>query len=139
MRTVSKSLRLPEDVARELDFQAMRQKRAFASVVEEYLREAIATRRYRHVVFVGIEGDRRAHLAGSSLDVWEIAMLLESVEGDVSRLRLLLDTTPSEQLDEALRYLHDHPEEIAQRLDINRYYSDETVQTLLPRPITRPE
>jgi uncharacterized protein (DUF433 family) len=139
MNTVSKSLRLPEDVARELDFQAMRQKRAFASIVEEYLREAIATRRYRQVVFVGMEGDRRAHLAGSGLDVWEIALLLESVEGDVSRLRASFDATPSEQLDEALQYIQDHPEEIARRLDINRHYSDEMVRTLLPRPIARSE
>lgn len=139
MKTVSKSLRLPEDVARELDFQAMRQKRAFASIVEEYLREAIATRHYRHVVFVGIDGDRRAHLSGSGLDVWEVAMLLESVEGDVSRLRALLDAILPEPLDEALRYMHDHPEEIRQRLDINRYYADETIRTLLPRPIALPE
>ena len=64
-----KSLRLPAALARSIETEAKRSRRSFSDVTVEMLEESARTRRYRHVVFVGPPGQRRAALAGTGVDV----------------------------------------------------------------------
>jgi uncharacterized protein (DUF433 family) len=83
--------------------------------IEEYERlrevaeEAAKTRRFPGIAFRGEEHDRRAWVIGTGLDVWELVEMYQ-VEG----LERVLKEHPIDerQLEAALSYWREHPEEI---------------------------
>lgn len=85
--------------------------------IEALLEEAIRLRRFPGVAFHGPDGDRRAWLLGTPLDVWEIM----EMHRDMGR-ELLLESGPlsERRLDLALAYYREYPEEIDEAIEENR-------------------
>jgi uncharacterized protein (DUF433 family) len=85
-------------------------------MLERLAEEALRMRRFPGIVFRGPEHRRRASVAGTGMDVWEILML-HGVEGRET----LLGAHPvtERQLDVALAYYREHPGEIDLFLEEN--------------------
>jgi uncharacterized protein (DUF433 family) len=112
------SLRLREPIQQAIRSLAQRARRPAAQVINDLLEEALRSRRFPGVVFVEGPAGRRAHLAGTGLDVWEVAELVneygspEPVLRDFPHLTRLAIRT-------ALAYAGEHPEEIQAFLELN--------------------
>ena len=84
--TVQKSLRMPKDMAKPIEGMAKACGRDFSSMVNELVSEAIKMRCCPGIIFVDGPSGRRAHLAGTGLDVWEVIVLYHSLNQDGTRL-----------------------------------------------------
>lgn len=75
-----------------------------------YLRESLVTEEYPGIVFVEGPAGRRAHIAGTGFDVWEVAMLIEDGADldDLARERRIQRGL----LHSAMRYAKDNEQEI---------------------------
>ena len=134
-----KSLRLPAPLARAIALEARRGGRSFSAVATEMLEEAARTRRFRHIAFAGPPGRRRAAVAGTGLDVWEIAREHAAAGRSLRRLARALPWVPREKLAEALAYADAYGAEIAERLEREAAWTEEAVREAMPwsRPRAR--
>jgi hypothetical protein len=103
--------------------------------------EAARTERHPGIAFRGAEGSRRAWVAGTALDVWEIV----AAYGEMGRNRVLEESSISEdRLDAALAYHRAYHDEVDEKILENdrplRYsrkrYPHLTIQTIEHRPET---
>jgi uncharacterized protein (DUF433 family) len=122
------SIRLGRDFEELLELEAERAGISKTRMLERLAEEALRMRRFPGIVFRGAEHRRRASVAGTGMDVWELLMLHEA-EGRET----LLGAHPvtERQLDVALAYYREYPEEIDRFLEeIDR--SPEYWQKLYP-------
>lgn len=103
------SIRLRPDFEELLELEAGRAGVPKTRMLQTLAEEALRMRRFPGVVFRGPEHRRRASVAGTGMDAWEIVML-----HDAEGREALLAAHPvtSRQLDLALAYHREHPEEI---------------------------
>ncbi|MBI4501604.1 MAG: DUF433 domain-containing protein [Gemmatimonadetes bacterium] len=127
-----KSLRLPVRLARAIELEARRSGRSFTAVATEMLEEAARTRRFRHIVFTGPPGRRRACIAGAGIDVWEVVRDYRAAGESLPRLVRQLHWVPRDKLEEALAYAAAHPEEIKERLEREQAWTEESAREALP-------
>lgn len=127
MPAVQKSLRIPQDTVAEIERIAHESGRDFSSVAKDLLSEAIRMRRCPGIVFAeGVSG-RRARLAGSGIEVWEVISTYQSVDQDFERLKNAYHWLTEQQLRVALGYHAAYPEEVDQQIERNRSWSAETI------------
>lgn len=136
--TAPRSIRLPAHLTRRIALEARRTGRSFTAVVTELLEEAARTRQYRHIVFAGPPGRRRAAIAGTGVDVWEVARDFHAGERSRARLIKTYHWIPAEKLDEALAYADAHAEEIGERLDREASWDEAEVRRAMPWSAPRP-
>lgn len=110
------SIRLGQDFEELLELEAGRAGIPKTQMLERLAEEALRMRRFPGLVFRGPEHRRRASVAGTGLDVWEVVMLHEA-EGRET----LIETHPvtQRQLDAALAYYREYPGEIDRFLEEN--------------------
>jgi uncharacterized protein (DUF433 family) len=134
--STQKSLRVPEEVARAIEAMAESARRDFSSVANEMLEEAVKMRRCPGITFADGATGRRARVAGTGLDVWEVIATYESLERDVERLRSAYDWLSELQLRAALGYYAAYPKEIEEHIARNQAWTRERLAqqhpTLLP-------
>ena len=108
------SIRLGRDFEELLELEAERAGIPKTRMLERLAEEALRMRRFPGIVFRGPEHRRRASIAGTGMDVWELFMLHEA-EGRET----LLGAHPvtERQLDVALAYYREYPEEIDRFLE----------------------
>ncbi len=112
------SLRLRRPVEEAIRRLARQARQPAAQVINDLLDEALRSRRFPGVVLVEGPAGRRAHLAGTGLDVWEIVELVreygsaEAVGRDFPRLTRTAIRT-------ATAYAEEYPEEIEVFLELN--------------------
>jgi uncharacterized protein (DUF433 family) len=80
------------------------------------------------IVFGDGPTGRRAVVAGSGIDVWEVVATWQEVGRTFENLRRNYDWLSEEQLGAALRYYHLYPEEIEARLERELQWTPETIQ-----------
>jgi len=132
MRAVQKSLRIPQETLKEIEKIANDSGRDFSSTAKDLLTEAIKMRRCPGILFAdGITG-RRAKIAGTGLDVWEIISTFRSVKNDIKRLRKAYHWLTEQQLSAALGYYRAYSQEIDQLIDRNESWSDKEVTSRYP-------
>jgi len=136
MAGIQKSLRLPPETLREIEQLAKETGRDFSGVTLDLLSEAIKTRRCPGIVLAeGVNG-RRAKVAGTGIEVWEILANYQRLNQDFNRLKKAFHWLTPDQLRAALGYYAAYPEEIDELIDRNR---DWTIQTLKKRhPLMTP-
>ena len=127
MNTVQKSLRLPKATAQEIERMAQETGRDFSAVTKDLLAESIKTRRCSGVVFADGVSGRRAKVAGSGLDVWEVVATYKSVEKDFKRLEMAYHWLTQQQLRSALGYYFSYKKEIDELIDRNKSWTNESV------------
>ena len=110
------SLRLPADLLEEIRREARRTARRPSSIVHSALAEGIRMRRCPGIVFTAGPAGRRATVAGTGIDVWEVVRLFKSVGGTLKRLERAMPQLSQPQLEAALHYYRCYPSEIDERL-----------------------
>jgi uncharacterized protein (DUF433 family) len=126
------SLRIPEE-ARQVILETVRRTgRDFSSVANELLLEGAKMRRIPGVVFADGPAGRRATIAGTGLDVFEVVGTYRAVDNNWDRLRTALDWLTEVQLRAALAYAEAYPEEIDERLREENLWRSEAIWSRYP-------
>lgn len=137
MAAKTRELLLPEELDREIDRETERRGESWSATAIELLDEAVRMRRAPGIVFVDGPVGRRAAIAGTGLDVWEIIGAWREVEGDYARLRKAYDWLTEPQLKAALSYYELYPREIDTRIQTEDDWTEERIHVEFP--YTRPE
>lgn len=111
------SIRLSRETEELVLAEARRTKRSRGAVVEALTEEALRSRLFPGVVFTGPESQRRASVAGTGFDVWQVI----AAYGDFGSVERLVDAF---SLDErrvrlALAYYERFPDEIDEAIADN--------------------
>ncbi|MBI4408132.1 MAG: DUF433 domain-containing protein [Gemmatimonadetes bacterium] len=127
--------RLQQEIEREMERRGITE---WSAAVVELLDEAIRMRRAPGVVFVDGPRGRRAVVAGTGVDVWEIVASWREVGEDYRRLRAAYEWMAEPQLRAALSYYEFYPEEVDARIALEERWTQERVQRELPFTTPRP-
>ncbi len=115
-KTLPFSLRLPPNVLKEVQALARQLDRPSSYVVSALIEEGLRQRRCPGIVFTDGPAGRRATVAGSGIDVWELARLYKGCGEDLRRLARALPHLSHRQLEAGLHYYRCYPQEIEDRL-----------------------
>jgi uncharacterized protein (DUF433 family) len=137
MASIQHSLRIPEQldrqISREIEFRG---ERDWSKGAISLLEEAVRASRVPGVVFVQRRGGRRAAIAFSGLEVWEIIATWKEAGESWAQLVEAYPELTEHQLRAAVAYYQAYPEEIEERLAREAYWTPERVAEELP--FTRP-
>ena len=137
MATKVRQLRVPEGLVREIGQEAERRGQEWAETATEILEEAIRIRRVPGIIFTDGAAGRRATIAGSGLDVWEVIRTWkEDVDRDYDELRKVYNWLLEPQLKAALKYYELYPEEIDERHRVEESWTPERLYA--EHPFARP-
>jgi uncharacterized protein (DUF433 family) len=101
-------------------------------MVAELLEEAVRMRRAPGIIFSSGPTGRRATVAGTGLDVWEVVGTWRTCGEDYDELRRDYDWLDEAQLRAALSYYALYPDEIDERLERERRWTADRVWSELP-------
>lgn len=139
MTTKARGVRVSDQLDREIRHEAEVRGKSWSATTQELLDEAIRMRRAPGVVFADGPAGRRAVIAGSGLDVWEVIATWQAVAEDFGHLRASYPWLTEPQLRAALSYYRLFPEEIDARLERERSWTPERVHRELPFATPRGE
>lgn len=132
MRTIQKSLRIPFETVKEIEKIVHESGRNFSSITKDLLAEAIKMRRCPGIVFTeGVIG-RKARVAGTGQDVWEIIATYRSVNNDIERLKKAYHWLTEQQLRSAIGYYNTYRNEIERQIERNKSWTNETISKHYP-------
>lgn len=137
MKTVQKSLRIPNQVAKAIEDLAEVEGQDFSATTVGLLDEAVKMRRCPGIIFADGPTGRRARIAGTGLDVWEVITTYQSLGRDPKRLRRAYSWLSEAQLRAALGYYTAYPEEIDRRIALNERWTEERLHAQHPSVVTR--
>ena len=132
MPGVQKSLRLPAETIKEIEEMAKATGQDFSNVTKDLLQEAIKMRRCPGILFSEGTSGRRARVAGTGIEVWEVIATYKSVKEDFKRLQKAYHWLSGEQLKAALGYYVIYPQEIDRIIEHNEQWNDEKVRERYP-------
>jgi len=132
--TVTKSLRIPKETVEEIERTS--RGRDFSAAANELLSEALKMRRCPGILFADGPTGRRARIAGTGLDVWEVIATYRSVGKNFKRLKAAYPHLDDVKLRAALSYYECYPAEIVARISENEAWTPQTLKTRYP--FTRP-
>lgn len=133
MRSVPKTVRMPEDVLDPIEDEVRRTGRDFSTVVNDRLREANGMRRIPGIVFADSpSGGRVARVAGTGIEVFEVVQACRSVEDSWPRLKEAFHWLSENQLRAALAYAEAYPDEIEDRIRQDEQWTPEAVWERYP-------
>jgi uncharacterized protein (DUF433 family) len=139
MATKVKGIRITDELDREIARESTERERTWSALAAELLQEAIRMRRAPGIVFVDGAVGRRAVVAGTGLDVWEVVATWKTSGGDFGKLRKSYPWLTEAQLRAPLSYYELYPAEIDARLERETRWTPERVARELPfaRPRSR--
>ena len=132
MATVQKSMRIPEELVKEVQTIAQESGKEFSTMARELLEEAIKMRCCPGIIFSeGVSG-YRARIAGSGREAWEVIANYKSVGEDFERLRNIYHWLTEQQLRAAIGYYRKYPGEIDQLITQNESWTRERIHEGYP-------
>ncbi len=138
MGAVQKSLRIPESTVRAIESLAEESGEDFSATVKDLLEEALKMRRCPGIVFApGISG-RRARVAGTGLEVWEVIAQYDSMGRDDRQLSEAFHWLTPGQIKGALGYYELYPDEINELIARNETWTEESLKKRYPALSHRP-
>ena len=132
MAGVQKSFRLPVETTKEIEQMAKETGQDFSNVTKDLLQEAIKMRRCPGIIFAEGTSGRRARIAGTGIEVWEVIAAYKSVKEDFKRLKKAYHWLSGEQLKAALGYYAIYPKEIDRLIEQNEQWNDERLRERYP-------
>lgn len=132
MGAVQKSFWIPDELVRLVEDLARMSGRDFTATTNELLDEALRMRRFPGIIFADGPAGRRARIAGTGLDVWELIAASRSVGRDTARLRQAFPWLPEPALRAALAYYRAYPDEIDQRVAASERWAVEELRVRHP-------
>jgi uncharacterized protein (DUF433 family) len=131
-RTTARGIRLPSALDEAIQREADRRDGNWTAMTTELLDEALRQRRAPGVAFVdGVTG-RRAVVAGTGLEVWEVVATWKDADEDFARTREAFSWLSELQVRAALGYYRLYPDEIDRRLAREDAWTRERLQAELP-------
>ena len=127
MSTVQKSLRIQSDIARAIQELAESSGTDFSSLTNELLAEAVKLRRCPGILFADGPSGRRARIAGTGIDVWEVIAAHRSLGRNLARLRKSYHWLSEPQLRAALGYYRAYPHEVDRQIARNEAWTKESL------------
>lgn len=132
MSTIQKSMRIPEELIKELQNITQESGTDLSTTIRELLQEAIRMRRCPGIVFTeGVSG-RRARIASTGIEVWEIIANFKSTGKNFKRLRNIYNWLTEQQLKAAIGYWKTYPKEINQLITQNESWTKEHTHKVHP-------
>jgi len=132
MSTIQKSLRIPKETIKEIEYLARASKKDFTTVANELIEEAIRVHRCPGIVFTeGVSG-KRARIAGTGIEVWEVVATHRSVGEDFERLSKSYHWLTVQQLKSALGYYGVYTAEIDAIIADNEALTPEEIRKRYP-------
>ena len=132
MGAVQKSLRLSEETVREIQRISREMGEDFSATTKSLLEEALKMRRCPGIVFAaGISG-RRARVAGTGVEVWELVAQYKYLDRDELRLKEAFHWLTPSQIRGALGYYTLYPDEIDELIARNEDWTEAALQERYP-------
>lgn len=132
MTTKARGLRVSEELEREIAREAKVRGKSWSATTTELLEEAMRMRRVPGILFATGPAGRRAVLAGTGLDVWEVAATWRQEGEDFAALEASYPWLTEAQLRAALGYYRLYSEEIEERLRREEEWTPERIRRELP-------
>lgn len=132
MSTIQKSLRIPEEIIKEIEVIAGTSGKDFTTVANEMLEDAIRSHRCPGIVLSEGTSGKRARIAGTGIEVWEIIATYNGIEHDLKRLRKAYHWLTEQQLKSALSYYNIYKDEIDALIARNEELTAEEVRKKHP-------
>lgn len=132
MGSTARGLRISDELEQAISQEAESRGKSWSAMTQELLAEALKLRRAPGIMFAEGPAGRRAVVAGTGLDVWEIIATFKGEEGDYTRLQANYPWLTEPQLRAALAYYELYPEEIEARLERENRWTAERVGRELP-------
>ncbi len=127
MSAVQKSLRIPQETVQQIEQLASEFGRDFSSIAKDLLAEAVKMRHCPGITFAdGVTG-RRARVAGTGLEVWELIATYRSVKQSFKRLKKAYHWLTEQQLRAAVGYYKVYRGEIDLQIKQNESLTKESV------------
>ena len=133
----ARGIRIPDELAEEISREAEVHGVSWSAMTAALLAEALKMRRVPGIVMVDGPSGRRAVVAGSGLDVWEIIATWQACGKDERQLGENYPWLTSPQLRAALAYYQLYPDEIDNRLVREQQWTPERLQRDLPFVVPR--
>lgn len=132
MSTVQKSIRLTETAVVEIENLAKASGREFSGLARDLLVEALKMRKCPGIVFADSPTGRRARIAGTGIDVWELVATFKGIKEDADQLRAAYHWLADAQIRAALSYYTLYPEEIDDLIHRNASLTEDQVLKQYP-------
>jgi uncharacterized protein (DUF433 family) len=130
--TKTRGVRIPEELEQEIARHAEALGKSWSAMTKDLLEEALRMRKTPGIIFVDGPAGRRAVIAGSGLDVWEVIATWRAEGETEEQLAQLYPWLTRAQLRAALSYYRLYPAEIDQRLEIEASWTPERLRRELP-------
>ncbi|MBI4715330.1 MAG: DUF433 domain-containing protein [Nitrospirae bacterium] len=132
MPTIQKSVRIPEHILREIEEIAKETRKDFTTVANELIEEALKAHRCPGIAITEGTAGKRAKIAGTGIEVWEIIAAYAQLDRDVKRLRKGYPWLTEQQIQAALGYYQFYPEEIDNLVKTNESWTPEKIRSKYP-------
>jgi uncharacterized protein (DUF433 family) len=132
MSNGGRPIRIPRALAGEIAREARTRGQSFAAAASERLEEAVRMRRVPGIAFADGPAGRRATIAGTGPDVWEVIATWKAVGENLSALAEEYPWLAESRLRAGLRYYAIYPREIDVRLDREECWTPERVRDEFP-------
>lgn len=130
--SVPRGIRLPRALDEAVLAEAERRGRTFSALATELLDEALKQRRAPGVSFVDGATGRRAVVAGSGIDVWEVVRTWKDADEDLAATLGAYPGLSEAQVRAALGYYVHFSAEVDARLERESAWTEERVRRELP-------
>lgn len=127
MPGIQTSIRIQESIYKEIKKIADLSKRGFSAITNELLEEAVKMKRCPGIVFANGVTGRRARVAGTGIEVWEIIADYKGMDKDISALKEAYHWLSETQIRAALGYYAAYPEEIDGMIQRNEQWTPEEI------------
>jgi len=125
MATIQRSFRIREPILQEID--SIRKDKSANALANELLEEALKMRRCPGIIFSNGVTGRRARVAGTGVEVWEVIYEYQILGNEIEDLKKALPHLSERQLVAALNYGRIYPEEIGAFIKSNEAITPATV------------
>jgi uncharacterized protein (DUF433 family) len=132
MRTVQKSIRLPEEAVKEIEALASGTGRDFSGIARDLLIEAVKLRRCPGVTFADGPTGRRARIVGTGIDIWEFIATFMGLGENYDKLKQTYHWLSDQQIRSALSYYALYPDEIDEKITHNEDITQEQIIKRFP-------
>jgi uncharacterized protein (DUF433 family) len=132
MPSIQKSLRLPEETVREVENLASSTGTDFSGLARDLLAEAVKLRRCPGITFADGPAGRRARIAGTGIEIWELIATFKGLEEDYEKLKETYHWLSEQQIRAALSYYALYAKEIDKRIATNEEITEDKVRKRFP-------
>ncbi len=136
MPAVQKSLRIPGELIKEIERLAKVSGRDFTAVANELLEEAIKIHYCPGIVFTEGTSGKRARIAGTGIEVWEVIATYRYVGEEFGRLSKAYHWLTEQQLKSAIGYYRHYRDEIDALIAENEGWTPEEIRKRYPILVT---